>query len=260
MSSEARFLFLGCSTSVGVPVIGCDCEICHSSDPRNTRTRSSVFLEGPFGKILVDSGPDLHQQALRENLRTVDAVIYTHGHVDHVAGFDELRAFCWRRETDLPLYGSAETHEILRQMYPWAFVKEGTASGYVKPDPRVFEGAFEINTLKVTPISVIHGKVDTHGFRFDYDGKSIAYIPDVKLIPTASKSLLQNLDTLVIDGLRPEPHPTHLSVSESVEVIHELKPRQAYLTHMGHELDWAKTNASLPAHIHLAYDGLSLTF
>jgi len=260
MSDEARFLFLGCSTSVGVPVIGCDCEVCLSTDPRNHRTRSSAYLEGPFGRILVDSGPDLHQQALRENLRAVDAVIYTHGHVDHVTGFDELRAFCWRRESPLPLYGSAETLEILQQMFPWAFKPEGTASGYVKADLREFHGAFEIEGLVITPIPVIHGAVDTHGFLFQWNGKSIAYVPDVVRFPDESLPLIHDLDVLIIDGLRPHPHPTHLSVPEAVAVIEKVKPKQAYLTHMGHELEWHKEDAALPAHIHLAYDGLQLSF
>ncbi len=260
MSSEARFLFLGCSTSVGVPVIGCDCAVCTSGDPRNARTRSSAYLAGPFGNILIDSGPDLHQQALRENLRTIDAVIYTHGHVDHVAGFDELRAFCWQRDSPLPLYGSAQTHDILRQMFPWAFVPEGTASGYVKADLREFAEPFEINGLKIIPIEVIHGKVLTHGFRFEWQGRAIAYFPDVKAIPEEGMKLLTNLDILIIDALRPEPHQTHLSIAEAQEIVEILKPKQTYFTHMSHELDWATTDQALPAHIHLAYDGLELSF
>jgi len=260
MSSEARFLFLGCSTSVGVPVIGCDCEVCLSSDPKNHRTRSSVYLEGDFGSILVDSGPDLHQQALRENLRKVDSVLYTHPHVDHVAGFDELRAFCWRREDDLPLYGSPETLETLKQMYPWAFAAEGTASGYVKAELRPFEGPFEIGTLTITPVEVEHGRVRTHGFRFDYGNNSIAYISDVKTIPESSMELIKGVQTLVIDGLRYTPHPTHMNIEEAVATSLLLEPKQTYLTHLGHEIDYERTNAELPENIHLAYDGLTLTF
>ena len=258
MSPSARVLFLGCATSVGVPVIGCRCEVCQSTDPRNKRTRSSILLEGPFGTVLVDSGPDLHQQALRENLTKVDAVVYTHGHVDHVAGFDELRAFCWRRKSPLPLYANAQTVAILHQMYPWAFAPEGTASGYVKAAPVVFDGPFEVEDLKITPVLVHHGKVETHGFVFEHQGHRFGYLSDVKEIPESSLSLLQGLDTLVLDGLRPEPHPTHLSSGEAVALIEQLQPRSAYLTHLGHEHDWETLENALPAHVHAAYDGLTV--
>ena len=258
MSRDARLLFLGCSTSVGVPVIGCQCQVCHSSDPRDHRTRSSIFLEGDFGKVLVDSGPDLHQQAIREGLSAVDAVLYTHGHVDHVAGFDELRAFCWRRKEPLPLYASPGTITILHGMFPWAFAAEGTASGYVKARPVPFEGPFQIRSLQITPIPVSHGAVETHGFLFEHQQRRIAYLSDVKTIPECSLPHLENLDVLIIDALRPEPHPTHLSLSESLEIIRKCRPRSAYLTHLGHELAWEETNSALPPHVHVAYDGLVL--
>lgn len=260
MSLSTRVLFLGCSTSVGVPVIGCQCEVCTSDDPRNKRTRSSILLEGDFGTVLVDSGPDLHQQALRENLSKVDAVIYTHGHVDHVAGFDELRAFCWRRKGPLPLFANAQTIQILGQMYPWAFLPEGTASGYVKAEPRLFEGPFEIGELKVTPVLVQHGFVETHGFVFEHRGQRLGYLSDVKEIPESSLPLLEGLDTLVIDGLRPQPHPTHLSSGEAVAIAEKVGARSVYLTHLGHEHDYQTLEDELPAHMHVAYDGLTLPF
>ncbi len=134
--SDCRFLFLGTSTSVGVPVIGCSCETCSSDYPRDDRSRSSAFLEGPWGKILIDSGPDLRKQNLRENLAVVDEVIYTQEHLDHVTGFDELSAFCWHRETSLPLYGSPDSLAGLQRMYPLAFPFEDHQPGYVRPDPR----------------------------------------------------------------------------------------------------------------------------
>lgn len=254
-----QLLFLGTSTSVGVPVIGCDCAVCQSDDPKNDRSRSSIFLEGPFGKVLVDSGPDLRQQALRENLTEVDAVIYTHCHLDHVAGFDELRAFCWRREEPLPMYGSNETLKVLAQMYPWAFQGEQKQRGYVRPEPRIFESAFELNSLKVTPVEVDHGKVRTHGFRFDQDGgKSVAYLPDVKRIPVTSLKLLLGLDILIIDALREENHHTHMTVQEALDTISELAPKHAYLTHISHEISPQKFSKNLPPNVSFAYDGLRL--
>ena len=259
--SDCRFLFLGTSTSVGVPVIGCSCETCSSDYPRDDRSRSSAFLEGPWGKILIDSGPDLRQQALRENLTVVDAVLYTHEHLDHVTGFDELRAFCWHRETALPLYGSPDTLAGLERMYPWAFPLEDHQPGYVRPDPRPVEDAFRFNNLKITPIEVQHGRVRTHGFRFDHPTiGSLAYIPDVKIIPQSSLDLLEDLDVLIIDALRHEEHHTHMTVAESLDAIATLKPKRSFLTHLGHELGWQETNEALPPQVSLAYDGLSLTF
>ena len=259
--SIPRFLFLGTSTSVGVPVIGCPCKVCCSKHPRDDRSRSSVFFEGPWGRLLIDSGPDLRQQALREKLTAVDAVLYTHEHLDHVAGFDELRAFCWRRESPLPLYGSPETLAGLARMYPWAFSVADHQPGYVRPEPREVEDHFELNGLKITPIEVEHGWVRTHGFRFDHpDIGSLAYLPDVKVIPECSLKLLQDLDTLVIDALRHKEHQTHMSVAEALATIDFLQPAKSYLTHLSHELAWEETNRSLPTNVSLAYDGLSLTF
>lgn len=259
--SDCRFLFLGTSTSVGVPVIGCTCEVCTSDHPHDERSRASAFLEGPWGKILIDSGPDLRQQALREKLTVVDGVLFTHEHLDHVAGFDELRAFCWRREEPLPLYGSPETLAGLERMYPWAFPVENHQPGYIRPAPRPVEKEFNFNGLRITPVEVLHGYVRTHGFRFDHPAiGSLAYIPDVKSIPADSLELLKGLDILIIDALRYEDHHTHMTVSESLKTIETLNPGKSILTHLGHELGWKETNESLPPNVSLAYDGMNLTF
>lgn len=261
MPADESFLtFLGTGTSVGVPVIGCICEVCKSSDPHNKRTRASLFINTPEVKILIDSGPDLREQALRENITSIDAVLYTHSHLDHVVGFDELRAFCWEKKDPLPLYASELCLNVLINMFSWAFQPDNTHGGYIKPDPRPITKAFTLGDLTINPIPVIHGTVDTHGYRFDtQDGFSFAYLPDVKIIPEESMDLLVNLDLLIIDSLRTAPHSTHLSLSEALAIAETLAPKRTVLTHISHELDHATLAASLTKSISPAYDGLSIT-
>ncbi|MBK1827306.1 MBL fold metallo-hydrolase [Haloferula rosea] len=259
MAAEFEITFLGTGTSVGVPVIGCDCPVCTSEDPRNRRTRSSIHLRYGAQSILVDSGPDLREQALRERLREIDAVIYTHGHVDHVAGFDELRAFCWRRDTPLPMHGNAETLGILKTMFGWAFSPDNVYRGYVKPAAIEIQGHFNYGKLRISPLPVIHGRVETSGFLFEHPGHPpVAYMPDVKEIPAATMALIRNVDILIIDSLRPSPHPTHMSVEEALATIKTCGAGQAWLTHLGHENEHAALEATLPAHVHVAFDGLRL--
>ncbi len=258
----SNLTFLGTSTSVGVPVIGCDCSVCQSSHPRNKRTRSSLYLKSAGHHILFDTGPDLREQALRENLHQIDHVFFTHDHVDHVTGFDELRAFCWHREDALPLHASAHTLATLERMFPWAF--GNTAQNYVRPDPRSFEDCEAIplgGGLSITPFPVIHAASPTHGFLIVLPSKErIAYIPDVKTVPEQSMPLLSGLDLLIIDALRPEPHHTHMSLQEALQFSARISPRRTGLTHVTHDLDYEITSAALSEDVFLAYDGLSLQF
>lgn len=249
--------FLGTGTSVGVPVIGCDCAVCSDRRPGNVRTRSSLHLQSPECSLLIDSGPDLREQALRENIRSVDAVLFTHSHLDHIAGFDELRAFCWRREDPLPLYAGQETLDALERMYPWAI--QNTQKSYVRPELHRIEGPFTIADLSITPVPVQHASVETFGFRVELPQNfTVAYLSDVKAIPERSTPLLQNLDLLIIDALRPEPHPTHMSLEESLAAIDSLQPRQSILTHLAHEIDYDIFSPELPENVALAFDGLKL--
>jgi len=259
MAADFEITFLGTGTSVGVPVIGCDCTVCTSSDPRNSRTRSSIHVRAGDVSLLVDSGPDLREQALREGITKVDAIVYTHGHVDHVAGFDELRAFCWRREAPLPMHGNPDTLDCLRTMFGWAFSDKNVYRGYVKPAPLEFDGPFSYSNLKITPLLVEHAALETHGFLFEHAGSPpTAYIPDVKRIPRETLDRIQNVDVLIIDSLRPATHPTHMSVTEALAAIEHINPGKAWLTHLGHENDHATLESTLPPTIRVAHDGLRL--
>lgn len=257
--ADFSLTFLGTGTSVGVPVIGCDCAVCTSKDPKNNRFRSSVVVRAGDTTLLVDSGPDLRMQALREGLREIDAVIYTHAHLDHVAGFDELRAFCWKKSEPLPLHATEETMQALRSMFGWAFSPKNTARGYVRPDPRVIVGPFFYGDLKVTPLPVKHAAVETVGFLFDYPGAArMAYIPDVKIIPEETMQLLQGVDMLVVDALRSAEHPTHFTLHESLAAIKESGAKKAWLTHLTHEFDTDTLEKMLPMNVRVAWDGLRI--
>ena len=253
-----KFTFLGTSTSVGVPVIGCSCAMCTSDDPKHNRMRSSVHILTDTHSILVDSGPDLRQQALRHRLSKVDAVLYTHQHLDHTAGFDELRAFCWRREDPLPLYSTPACLAELERIYDWAFSTGNTYKGYIQPESRPVTAPFQLGDTTITPLPVIHGSVETIGFRFDHAAKSIAYIPDAKSIQPDTFSLLKNLDHLVIDALREDPHLTHMSIEEACAAAHTIGAKQTWLTHLSHEIDIPKVALQLPDNIKFAYDTQTL--
>lgn len=251
--------FLGTGTSVGVPVIGCDCPVCTSADPRNQRLRSSVLVRAGDIAVLVDSGPDLRAQALREKIMAIDAVIYTHAHLDHVAGFDELRAFCWRKDGPLPLHATDECLETLKTMFGWAFSEQNVFKGYVKPDGRIIDGPIFYGDLKITALPVEHAAVKTVGFLFEYPGsRSIAYIPDVKRIPEETFTRIQGVDVLVVDALRPLPHPTHFCLDEALDAARQIGARETWLTHLGHENEHATLDGQLPSGVRVAWDGLRI--
>lgn len=244
---------------MGVPVIGCDCAVCRSENPRNKRSRASVVVRAGELTVLVDTGPDLRMQALREDLRVVDAVLYTHAHMDHVVGFDDLRAFCWRRSEPLPLHATAACMADLKRMFGWAFSPENQYPGYVKPAATVIAGPFHIGDLEITPLAVVHSSIETIGYRFDYPrAKSVAYLPDVKHIPERTMESLKDIDILIVDALRPGAHPTHFSVNEALLVAQECGARETWLTHLGHENDHDELGARLPANVKVAWDGLRI--
>jgi phosphoribosyl 1,2-cyclic phosphate phosphodiesterase len=257
---EATLTFLGTGTSMGVPTLGCDCIVCTSPDPHNRRTRPSLRLAYNGRTVLIDTGPDFHAQALREGIRRVDAVLYTHGHADHVMGFDDLRPLSFRATGDLPVYADDATASSIERIFEYTFRKEDRypTSARVqihRIDPTPGSGT-ELFGACFQRIPVTHGREEITGYRFG----SAAYLTDMSDIPDISLPLLNNLDVLIVDALRHHPHPSHSHLEKSIAIVEKLKPRRAFFTHMSHELDHDATNATLPPHIRLAYDGLQLQF
>jgi phosphoribosyl 1,2-cyclic phosphate phosphodiesterase len=253
---RARVTFLGTGTSHGVPMIGCDCATCHSTDPRDSRLRPSIYVEVPDrGRILVDSSTDLRQQALRFKVTRVDAVVYTHGHADHILGLDELRRFNVLQGGSIPCYADRRTWQVLKTTFFYVFDGVSRHGGGVPQlEPREIEGPFDVLGVHVVPIPIIHGRTPILGLRFG----AFAYLTDCSAIPDASWPLLAGVETLVIDALRHKPHPTHFTVAEAIAAVERIGPRRALLTHMAHDLPHADTSARLPQGVELAYDGLVL--
>ena len=253
---KARITFLGTGTSSGVPNIGCTCEVCRSTDPRDKRLRPSIYVDVPGrAGILVDTGPDLRQQALTSGITRVDAVLFTHTHADHILGLDDIRRFNVMQQAAIPCYATTAAWESIRKTFHYVFdglPRQG--GGIPKIEPHDIDGPFAIAGVRIVPVPLWHGPTPILGFRFG----SFAYLTDCSAIPDGSWPLVSGLDTLVIDALRHKKHSTHFTVAEALEAIARIAPRRAYLTHMAHDLGHAETNARLPAGVELAYDGLVL--
>ncbi len=260
MAAGFEIVFLGTGTSIGVPVIGCDCAVCTSDDPKNQRSRCSIHVTAPDGLAwLVDTGPDLRMQCLREGITHTDAVLYTHEHTDHIMGFDDLRRFTVGADAELPIYAGASCLGRLEAAFHYAFNGENRYIGYLKPRPHVIGGPFHLGETEVSPLPVRHGKVDTLGLLFSHPRAGrFAYVPDAKEIPAESLALMRDLDLLILDGLQPKPHPTHLSVGEAVEIAAQLRPGRTWLTHFSCRMDYTVEGPKLPEKVGLAWDGLKL--
>jgi len=246
---------LGSGTSVGVPSIGCECDVCRSSDPRDNRLRPSVWVQYRGQSVLIDTTPDFRQQALRHGIARVDAILYTHSHADHILGLDDIRPFNFRQRGPIPIYGSQETLDNISRTFHYIFRDVPSESSMPKIDVRTLSGEpFELGGLDCTPILVHHGKGRVFGFRFG----PLAYLTDHSEIPPESMELLGGLDVLFLDALRHKPHPTHSTVDQSLAIVAKLAPKRAFFTHISHDLRHARTEELLPSHVRLAYDGLEI--
>jgi len=250
-----QLTMLGVGSSAGTPMIGCQCDTCKSTDKRNNRTRCSSMVELDNGKvILIDTGPDLRQQALREGLSQVDAVLYTHTHADHLHGIDDLRAFCQKQRSQIPLYGSPEAMAHIADKF--AYTLRETSNFWDLPVLKInpVSEPFQLFEQTIIPIPIKHGNSNINGYRIG----NIAYLTDVSAIPESSMALLKGLDILLLDCLRYNAHYSHINLEQSLEYARLINAKATYLIHMTHELEYAKLSAQLPANIFVGYDGIKL--
>lgn len=258
MQPKPEITFLGTGTSIGVPVIGCDCKICTSDDPKNKRLRSSILLTGSGGTLVVDTGPDFRQQCLREKITHLDAVVYTHAHTDHIMGFDDLRRFTVGEDATLDIYANEQTLDRLKIAFDYAFNGKNKYIGYLKPVAHQIAQPFELCGWEITPLPVTHGKVDTIGLFFESKEAQFAYIPDAKTLSDQALAKIENVPLLILDGLQIKQHNTHLSIPEAVELAQSVNAQETWLTHFSCRVDYQEVEPTLPENIRLAWDGLKL--
>jgi phosphoribosyl 1,2-cyclic phosphate phosphodiesterase len=256
MGSPLQITVLGSGTSVGVPTIGCHCDVCTSIDPHDNRLRPSILIGYEGRNILVDTTPDFRQQALRAKISSVDAIVFTHSHADHMMGLDDIRPFNFQQKGRIPMYASAPTMAAIQRCFEYVFQDVKRETHIPKLEPHIIDGApFDLFGLEFRPIPVLHGAQTIYGFRFG----DAAYLTDHSEIPASSMEQLQGLDVIFLDALRHKPHPTHSTVERSIKTVEELGARRAFFTHISHDLPHTRTEAKLPPHIRLAYDGLQIT-
>lgn len=253
---KATLTVLGSGTSMGVPTIGCPCAVCHSPDPHDRRTRPSILLEYAGKTVIIDTTPDFREQAIREQIRGIDAVLYTHSHADHILGIDDLRPLSYHGESKIPLYARPEAADYIRNMFRYIFDADYKFGGLARLELKPIDGAFDLFGSRFEPIPIIHGDIEIYGFRFG----QAAYLTDFSVIPDASLPLLQGLDVLFLDGLRHKPHPTHSTIENSIRIADQVGAKRVFFTHICHDLPHEATNATLPPHVRLSYDGMKLEF
>jgi len=256
---KATLTVLGSGTSMGVPTIGCTCDVCTSSDPHDRRLRPSIMVRYDGRTVLIDTSPDFREQALREQIRRIDAVLYTHGHADHILGLDDVRPLSFPRVTGggkIPLYATENTARTLRNIFRYIFEADYKYGGLAQVEIHNVDGPIELFGATFLPLVVNHGDYPIEAYRFG----SAAYLTDFSSIPEETYSQLEGLDILFLDALRHLPHPTHSTLENSLKIVDRLKPRRTFFTHMSHDLPHAATNAALPENVRLSYDGLKLDF
>jgi len=257
---QASLIILGSGTSMGVPTLGCDCRVCTSADPRDRRLRPSAAVVWPTPSnahhVIIDTGPDFRAQALNNNIANVDAVLYTHPHADHILGMDDLRPLSFKSLEKIPLYADDPTAAVLETIFSYTFSEDSQYKLRARVQMNRLNGhdSVEIFGARFQRIPLLHGAIETGGYRFG----NAAYLTDMNAIPDSSLPLLEDLDVVIIDALRERPHPSHANVEEAIAWVNKIGPHRAWFTHMSHDIFHEEVEAKLPAHIRLAYDGLTI--
>ena len=247
-----KVIMLGCATSTGVPIVGCNCSVCRSENPKNKRTRSSIFIQKDDINILIDSSTDLRFQTLSNNITRINAVLYTHSHADHTHGIDDLRTFNFINRMEISCFGNDLTVNNIKNNFKYIFDNIASAGGKPRLTLNTVSNKFKFESIEIIPIDINHANWIILGYRIG----NMAYLTDCSGIPPESVKKLQNLELLIIGALRYSPHTAHFSVEQAVEAIEMIKPRKAVLTHMGHELDYDILKQQLPRNIVPGFDGM----
>lgn len=251
-----RVIILGCATSTGVPIIGCQCRVCTSDNPKNKRTRCSLFIETKGKNILIDSSTDLRFQALKHGITRLDAVLYTHSHADHTHGIDDLRTFNFINDMVIPCYGNELTINNLKKNFAYIFDGVRSAGGKPKLELNIVENKFNFDVVEIIPVEINHDRWNILGYRIG----NVAYLTDCSGIPDESMEKLHGLELLIISALRYREHPAHFNIQQSVDIAQKINPKLTVFTHMGHEVEYETLLSELPDNIVPAYDGMEMEF